>query len=261
MAADDPHDDAFHPLDPLDPSERPGFEPVVPSWVPPALRERWFAVRASWTWGRAVGGVVGVMLLIGAGWWLLRPAPPPVELGLPVLGAPSSTVVVERPPVIGTSTPSTAPMAVVVQVAGAVVSPGVYRLPGGARVVDLIEAAGGATADAAPHALALAAPLVDGDRIVVPAVHEVVPTSFAGSPAGGAAPGSSATASAPPGPLDLNTATAEQLDALPGVGPATAAAIVAHRDRIGRFATVDGLLEVRGIGPAKLEAVRALVRV
>jgi competence protein ComEA len=257
MAADDPHDDL---LDPLDPSERPGFEPAVPSWVPPALRERWFAVRASWTWGRALGGAVGVMLLAGAGWWLLRPAPPPVELGLPVLGAPSSTVVVAPPPVIGTTTVPTAPTVVIVQVAGSVVSPGVYRLPAGARVVDLVEAAGGATADAAPHALALAAPLVDGDRIVVPAVHEVVPTSFAAVPAAATAPGPG-PASAPAGPLDLNTATAEQLDALPGVGPATAAAIVAHRDRIGRFATVDGLLEVRGIGPAKLEAVRALVRV
>jgi competence protein ComEA len=63
------------------------------------------------------------------------------------------------------------------------------------------------------------------------------------------------------GPLDLNTATAEQLDTLPGVGPATAAAIVSHRERNGPFATVDGLLDVRGIGPAKLEALRDLVTV
>jgi competence protein ComEA len=81
-------------------------------------------------------------------------------------------------------------------------------------------------------------------------------------PDGGAVVGSGGGATAAPsGPIDLNTATAEELDALPGVGPATAAAIVSHRERNGPFTSVDGLLDVRGIGPAKLEALRDLVTV
>ncbi|MEY4174789.1 MAG: hypothetical protein RI900_1954, partial [Actinomycetota bacterium] len=98
-----------------------------------------------------------------------------------------------------------------------------------------------------PDAINLAARLLDGQRVYVPRVGEAVPP--------GAGP------EAPSGPLDLNSATEEQLDDLPGVGPATAAAIVAHRDSNGPFGSVDDLGEVRGIGPAKLDALRGLVTV
>lgn len=253
---------------------------VAPAWVPPALAERWFLLRAGLTPGRVVGGGAALVVLVAAGWWLLRPSPPPVALGLPRIGASS----VPSPPgaaapvggvapgltgatgATGTEPVTTVASPVVVQVAGAVAAPGVYRLPAGARVADLLDAAGGPSPDAAPHALALAQPLTDGQRVVVPLASEVVPTTFVPPvPAGvvppaaqGGGPGSGAGAAAA-GPLDLNTATAEQLDTLPGIGPATAAAIVGHRDRTGPFTSVDGLLEVRGIGPAKLEAIRPLV--
>ncbi len=96
--------------------------------------------------------------------------------------------------------------------------------------------------------------LVDGERVYVPLLGEV--PSGAALPAGAPPGGRSAEAS---GPIDLNRATADQLDGLPGIGPATAAAIVAHREANGPFASVDELLEVRGIGPAKLEALAGLV--
>jgi competence protein ComEA len=141
----------------------------------------------------------------------------------------------------------------VVQAAGAVVRPGVYRLQEGARVIDLISAAGGPTSEADTQLVALAATLNDGVRVYVPKVGESPPP-----PVGGSAGSAVAT---PAAPVDLNAATPEQLDALPGVGPATAAAIVAHRQEIGRYTTVEELLDVRGIGPAKLEAMRPLVTV
>jgi competence protein ComEA len=142
-----------------------------------------------------------------------------------------------------------------VQAAGAVAAPGVYSLPAGARVHELISMAGGVTADGDPAAIALAVVLVDGERVYVPRLGEIVPIAPVPPPVTGTG------AATPTGPLDLNRATAEQLDGLPGVGPATAAAIVAHRDHNGPFASVEGLLDVRGIGPAKLDGLRDLVTV
>ena len=98
----------------------------------------------------------------------------------------------------------------------------------------------------------LAAKVNDGERVYVPVVGEPLPAASGG---GGAAVAKDA------GPVDLNTATESELDALPGIGPATATAIIAHRDRHGAFTSVDQLLEVRGIGPAKLEQLEGLVTV
>ena len=134
--------------------------------------------------------------------------------------------------------------------------PGVYRLDDGARVADLVAEAGGPTPEAHLDAVALASKLVDGQRVYVPRVGEVVPAAVGSDPAAVGPP-----APSPASPLDLNTATAEQLDQLPSVGPATAAAIVAHRDRNGPFRSVEALLEVRGIGPVRLDELRPLVRV
>ncbi|CAN5510876.1 hypothetical protein BH10ACT3_BH10ACT3_01320 [soil metagenome] len=154
---------------------------------------------------------------------------------------------------------------VFVPVAGAVAAPGVVQLPGGSRVVDAVAAAGGLRSDADPDRVNLAAPLIDGSRIVVPAIGQDPPAEV---PVEGAAPatgtGSSGATGAtltPSAPVDLNTATIEQLDELPGVGPATAQAIVSFRESEGRFTSVDALLDVRGIGDAKLEALRDLVTV
>jgi competence protein ComEA len=213
------------------------------------LREQRDRLRAL-TAPRVLVGAGGAVVAAVLAMWLLRTPPPPVDARLPLASAstvsPSSgSTVLPLAPAAGASA---APgSTIVVQAAGAVSAPGVYHMPAGSRVVDLVAVAGGATADAAPGALNLAAVLVDGARVQVPRVGESVPPTV--------------VADAPAGPLDLNTATAAQLDQLPGVGPSLAAAIVRARERQGPFASVDGLLDVPGIGPAKLDALRDLVRV
>ena len=123
--------------------------------------------------------------------------------------------------------------------------PGLYRLAQGARVADAVARAGGATRKADLALVNLAAPLADGTQIVVPARAVV---------AGGAP-----SAAAPSGPVHLNTATLDQLDALPGVGPVTAQKILDYRQQHGAFASVDELDAIPGIGPARLETLRKLV--
>jgi competence protein ComEA len=216
-----------------------------------------------------VATAIGLALLLAvAGWWLLRPSPAPVEDSLPrasttSLPRSSLTASTALAAVSTSSTTSRGPSVLVVQIAGAVVRPGVYHLPAGARVIDLVNTAGGAAIGADLQAMSLAARLVDGERIQVPHKGERLPASATGGavlPGPDAASGGPAS-SGPAAPLDLNTATAEQLDGLPGVGPAIAQAIVAFRDKHGAFESVEDLADVPGIGPAKLDALRDLVRV
>lgn len=135
---------------------------------------------------------------------------------------------------------------------GAVRRPGLYRLREGARIADAVQRAGGTTRRADAALINLAAPLVDGMQIVVPA-------RAASSPAG-ALPGDSPAAVGMPAlKVSLSSATAEQLDTLPGVGPVTAQKIVGWRTTHGPFRSVDALDEVPGIGPAKIEQLRDLV--
>ncbi len=141
---------------------------------------------------------------------------------------------------------------IVVAAAGAVVAPGVYRVTTGARVIDVVQAAGGPTPDADLDRLNLAAKVADGDRVYVPRTGEADPAAGSG---GAAAPSGGPTI------VDLNTATAAQLEALPGIGPATAQAIIDYRTQHRRFRSVNELLEVRGIGEAKLAQIRPHVRV
>jgi competence protein ComEA len=131
-----------------------------------------------------------------------------------------------------------------------VVTPGVYELGAGSRVRDAVAAAGGPTPLADANALNLAAIVADASRVYVPVVGESVPPVEA-LPA--------TVDDQPTGPVDVNRATVDELDELPGVGPATAAAIVTERERNGPFASVDDLDRVPGIGPAKLEGLRDLV--
>ena len=138
----------------------------------------------------------------------------------------------------------------VVHVVGAVRSPGLYRLERGKRVADAVERAGGATPKADLALINLAALVSDGQQVVVPAR----PPPSAGSGDGGAA-----TAGAAAGPVHLNSATVEELDALPGVGPVTAQKIVDYREKHGAFASVRELDAVPGIGPARLEQLSELV--
>lgn len=211
-------------------------------WPEPAtpLRARWEELLdATGTGARSIAAGVAVLgLVLGALWWLTRQAPPPVESTLPLVEvtAPVATTTTAGP--------------VVVHVAGAVMAPGVHELPPGSRVVDAVQASGGLAPDAETGAVNLAAVLVDGSQVYVPRVGELPPPAAAVDGGGEAS-----------GPVDLNTADEALLDTLPGVGPATAAAIVEHRERNGPFTSVDGLLEVRGIGEAKLAALRDLVRV
>jgi competence protein ComEA len=181
---------------------------------------------------RIAGVIAAVLVTVVVGWFLLRQPPAP---------AAESTLPRARP---ATATASTMPSELVVDAAGAVQSPGVYHLPAGSRIADLVDAAGGAGPDADIDRVNLAAPLADGQRVYVPHQGEPAPADDASS-----------------GPLDLNSATVEQLDKLPGIGPATARAIVDARTRKGRFTSVDDLLGVRGIGQAKLDALRGLVMV
>lgn len=137
----------------------------------------------------------------------------------------------------------------VVDVAGAVRRPGLYRLKQGSRIEDAIVAAGGAAAKAQLDAVNLAAPVADGEQVLVPG------PGVAAAPSGGSGGG----APSPSAPLDLNTATAEELDALPGVGPVTAQKIIAYRTAHGPFHAVTELEGVPGIGPAKLAQLKGLV--
>lgn len=136
----------------------------------------------------------------------------------------------------------------VVDVVGAVRRPGLYRLRDGSRIADAVRRAGGTTRKANLEAINLAAPLADGVQVVVPrVVAEAAPGSPASDPA------------AVGGPVHLNTATLEQLDALPGVGPVTAQKILDYRQEHGAFASVDDLDAIPGIGPARMGQLHDLV--
>lgn len=149
-----------------------------------------------------------------------------------------------------------------VHVVGAVRRPGVYRLRLGQRVEDAIRRAGGASGATDLQAINLAAKIADGQQIVVPrrGAGQGESGAAAGGGVGGAAGGGAAGA-APSGPINLNSATAEQLDTLDGVGPATVAKILEYRTQHGGFSAVDDLAQIPGIGPKKLEALKAQVTV
>lgn len=137
-----------------------------------------------------------------------------------------------------------------VHVGGWVVAPGVVSIPEGSRVADAVAAAGGMRPGAAADTINLASPVADGDQVIVPGPD----SGGAGENAGSGGSGSN------DGPIHLNTATAVELQELPGVGPVLAERIVAHRETNGRFETVEDLLDVPGIGETKLAALRDLVR-
>src|SRR5215211_3638547 len=190
--------------------------------------------------------VAGAVLMVVLGLAQLRRASGDREAGAPPRGA-AAIAVEER-----------AGGRLTVHVAGAVRRPGVYRLPAGARVQDAVRRAGGARARADVNAINLAAKVADGQQVVVP-----VRAPRGAAAAGGAAATGAAGAGAPgaaAGPVSLNSATAEQLDTLDGVGPATARKIIDWRTEHGGFRSVADLAQVPGIGPKKLAALREQVQ-
>ncbi|MGC9489836.1 MAG: helix-hairpin-helix domain-containing protein [Thermovirgaceae bacterium] len=150
----------------------------------------------------------------------------------------------------------------VLYITGAVRRPGVYKLPPDSRVYELVKQAGGLTDSAAPEAFNMAAPLEDGMHIHIPDKTEIIPPSLDNSIKGVTTPGT--VASVKPQNrkdlIDINTADAKTLERLPGIGPKTAEAIIRYREQEGPFRCVDDLLSVKGIGPAKLEAIKDQVQ-
>ena len=198
-------------------------------------------------------------MALGA-WWVLRVPPPPPESAI----AFATTSVVSSG---GTNNPGVAaiPTFIRVHVAGEVLRPGVYQLPGTARVVDAVDAAGGPTAHADVDVINLAAALFDAAQIFVPRRGSVVVRAPIPRPLPGVNAPPTPRASAPEGAIstkiNINTASMSDLDTLSGVGPSTAKAIIDYRTKNGPFGSVEDLLNVRGIGPAKLDAMREQVTV
>jgi competence protein ComEA len=260
-ASDDPDADGGTDSDP---------NSLLPRWLPDgSATDGWLAkVRADP--GRAgaiaLASVAAAAVLITV-FTVIRDRPAPVvSAKLPPVEMVSSA---SRSPGAGPAAGPDQP--VVVSVVGLVHNPGLATLAPGARIADALKAAGGVLDGADTIGLNMARQLADGEQIVVGiAPPSGQPTALGSSvSAGPAGPGTAAgpvATSGSPKPasgerINLNTATVQQLDALPGVGPVTAAAIVTWRDAHGRFSSVDQLGEVDGIGPARLEKLRALVRV
>jgi competence protein ComEA len=187
-------------------------------------------------------------LLIAAGCLALL-----LFLGSKLLARPQSTAGL-APPAAPPAETIAAAAVVVVDVVGAVRRPGLYRLEQGARIADAVARAGGASPRADLALINLAAPLADGEQVVVP--KRGAPVAWA--PTAGGVSGTSA-GSVPTGPVHLSTATLEQLDSLPGIGPVTAQKILDYRQKHGAFTSVDELDAVPGIGPARLDQLKDLV--
>jgi competence protein ComEA len=207
----------------------------------------WFGLR------RLVTGAAAVCVLAVGGWWVVRVPPVPVE----------STIAFTTTSVAGGVSASA--LVIVVHVAGEVNVPGVYSLAAGSRMVDALDAAGGPTNRADLEVINLATPITDATQIYVPARNQTArPTFRRPQPGVNGGVNSGATGQTDDqqgGVININRASAAELEQLPGVGPATAQAIIDYRTSNGPFATPEELLEVKGIGPAKFASMRNKVGV
>jgi competence protein ComEA len=213
--------------------------------------------------GELVGLIVVVVaLLAGVGLWYTRSLPRPIDVATTAGSVAPAVSAGSSPPVVAAVAPasgsasasaSASPSAtLIVDVAGAVRRPGVFEFAPGDRVIDAVERAGGALEKADLTLLNLAAPLTDGQQILVP--KKGAPAPIGAVP--GAVPGSTGGAL-----VNINTADEPTLETLNGVGPVLAAAIIQYRTEHGPFASIDQLDEVSGIGPATLEDLRSQVTV
>jgi competence protein ComEA len=232
-----------------------------PSAQPPSVRLRSGPEKAN---VRVLAVIAVIAALVAGGYlWLARPRPDPapaaadaaateVPAGGPSPAAPSGP----SPGAVPAGAAS--PASVVVHVLGKVKHPGVVTLPSGSRVEEAIKAAGGVRPGAGTGTLNLARKLVDGEQIPVGVR---LPSPAPGAPPPGQLPPESAAPAAPGTPVDLNTATAAQLDQLPGVGPVLAQRIVDYRTQHGGFRSVDQLQDVDGIGARRFADLKPMVRV
>jgi competence protein ComEA len=186
--------------------------------------------------------VIGAVIVAAAGLWYVRSLPKPVRIEASAgAGAPAGPASV---------VPSAAAPPLIVDVAGWVRHPGVYQLQKGDRIIDALQAAGGAKPGADLRSLNLAALLQDAQQVLVPRRGSGGPAAGGGAPAGG-----------PGGKINLNTATLDQLESLPGIGEVIGQRILDYRQQHGPFHSVDDLLNVSGIGPSHLADVKDLVTV
>jgi competence protein ComEA len=170
-----------------------------------------------------------------------------------------ASIVIQPPAATATPQPTATPAPIRIYVNGQVKNPAVYTLPPGAIVQEAIAQAGGFTPQALTDPVNLALPLTDGMHIYVPHQDEAaqLPQVVSSSPPAGV----SSSPGSPAGLVNLNTATLEQLDTLPGIGPSTAQKIVEYREANGSFATIEAIMDVPGIGPAKFEQLKTLITV
>lgn len=200
----------------------------------------------AWGW-LAVGFFLGIAVGVGALTMLKRVQP--------------AAIVIQPPPPTVTPAPTGTPAPVRIYVNGQVVAPAVYTLPPDSIVQAAVAAAGGFTGQANTAVVNLAQPLSDGMQIYVPAVGEAVsaPVTVAEPAASSAGVGGMGTTSS--NLININTATLDQLDTLPGIGPSTAANIIQHRENNGPFASTEAIMDVTGIGPAKFGQIKDLITV
>ena len=211
---------------------------------------------------RILASALGVVVMVVGVWWVVRVPPPPPEASIPFATTSVASNMIASDTDASSAISSSAN--IMVYVSGEVVKPGVYVLLATSRVIDALQAAGGATNQADLVVVNLAASLVDAAQVFIPRIGSTPRVTLPRPHAGINLPiadGAGGGATSAAGIVDINSATLFDLDALPGVGPSTAQAIIDYRVANGPYASVDDLLNVRGIGPSKLAAMRARVRV
>ncbi len=253
LDAERPDPRFWGPVDPAEP--QPGYPMRPAAWGGPL--ERLLDRLRDWR-GDARFGIAALLvmaLIAGVVWYRLGASSP-----APDTAATSPKATPATSPAAPATT-SKGPDEVTVHVAGAVVSPGVYELPGSARVIDAVEAAGGGAPESDLDRLNLASKLADGQRVLVQKTGD--PSAPAPAGTGEAATPGDAGATGDPGagPVNLNSATQAQLETLPGIGPVLAQAIIAERDRRSGFRSVNELRSVRGIGDKRFADLQSLVTV
>jgi competence protein ComEA len=247
---------------PARPGQPPGFPPRPTEWGSPLER---FVDRVRELRGDPRVGIAAlVVVAIAAGFIWYRLGAADSGEASTTRRAPTTTAPTSGSAAAGSSTANGSSSGgtkkgerVTVHVAGAVAKPGVYDLDAAARVIDAIEAAGGGAPDADLNRLNLAAKIADGQRVLVQRVGEAAPAGSA-SPGGSGSVGGSADPSAL---VSLNSATQAELEALPGIGPSLAGAIITERERRGGFRSVNELRDVRGIGEKRFADLKDKVTI